>query len=253
MFAITRYTLRENLFEYPIVFQVVITLIVSILMLFSKNYNINNDEVLKIFGYIIASRSYGSLAQNIIIDASPFLAIMSVARPLSEIFDKKQAILIFSKTITRIEFVLQNIIGIWLTFFLFYLIIGTILSITIAIKFDIFPFHFWCNLLALPFFITAIYLISLITAIKFNNNGLTIFFPTVYMFISGLLYNGFHLYKIYNINIIQNFVIYCLPRLVDFQNMILQRNYNCLQIMKVGISILPITLYILFSINKKEF
>ena len=224
----TRFVIKEYLFQPPLLLWPAISIFLAFLILISPVENLTNNsysfEILGSHMYMnnnIFIWNGGEIILNVIYGIVVLQCIVVFPKPFLDMLASNRIGLILSKPISRNKFIYSNILGVFICLVIYSIATISLINISIFIRTFSFASNLITPFLFMPFYLISIYILSLLIILFTNSYVTTTFSLLVYSSISSVLYyrgsffgNFFAEQPIYDY--LLSYIYYLTPRLQDF-------------------------------------
>lgn len=171
------------------------------------------------------------------------------------------ASLIFSKPISRTDFMLENTQGIFLLTFFYCFCTCFLFSILFLLKSGVIPYQFVLAILLLPIAIIALYSLVTFLALSFESYPLTVFISFIYVGFQPMLSNSEMAqlnFGIENANILKLIegLFFVFPNIyggIQLMSEYIRGDFEIMSVFQILLSCVPIFIFSLFLIKRKDF
>jgi len=170
--------------------------------------------------------------------------------------------LILSKPISRNEFVVQNLLGILFTLYIYCLFGAVILELSILFKTGQIQTDLFIVFVLCPILLLFIHMLNMVVLLKFNDSAFILFVLLYVFYFSDVLINRNKYLQSAGIDYpTTRYIVSVLhsitPQIQSFQNMLISiiknHSFDLYLLPSIIISIIPTTLLLFIIANKKEF
>jgi len=252
------FTIRKNSSDLLIRASFVITILFVLVVFLFADVEVNN-----LHSFRITFSNFSIAADSLLLQFGfifPFIAILGFSKTFIELLDSSS--LIFSKPISRTEFILKNTLGVFLLTFLYCICTCSLFLILFLIKGSAIPYQFILALSFLPLGILALYSLIIFLSLTFESYAVTVFVTFLYLaVIHPVLINpemAKVVFSIENLDYIKKIKIlkYILPNVsegISVMKDVFRGAFEVQIIFEVLLSLVPVQILSVYLLRKKEF